>query len=85
MDGHQFQPKDCEISRVCERMSYEEPIPLLYLFTSSNSFSTDNDVALCRMHLQLLSSPTQFFRKFCQETPVWFKRNKNGQNAGWYK
>ena len=26
MDGHQFQPKDCEISRVCERMSCEEPI-----------------------------------------------------------
>ena len=24
MDGHQFQPKDCEISRVCERMSFEE-------------------------------------------------------------
>ena len=70
MDGHQFQPKDCEISRVWERMSWEEPIPLLYLFTSSNLFSTDNDVALRRMNLQLLSSPTQFFRKFCQETPV---------------
>ena len=26
MDGHQFQPKDCEISMVCERMSCEESV-----------------------------------------------------------
>ena len=51
-------------------------ISFLYLFPSSNSFSIDNDVALRRMHLQLLSSPTQFFGKFCPETHVCFKEKK---------